>query len=362
MRSDRLLSLLLLLQARNPRNARELSTALEVSQRTIYRDVEALAAAGVPIYAERGSTGGIALVEGYRQSLAHFTLEELHALFLASAQPLHDLGVAGAGIALDKLSGALSEAQRANARKARERILLDQNKWYRNQQPAALLATLYRAVWDDQRIRLQYRDRTGTTTERVVEPLGLVSKAGIWYLVAGETGSEPHTFRAERIVDAEALPERFDRPAGFDLEQHWHASTRALEKPVESFEVTVRVRGAASEALGYWEAEMLTRGAEGEGDIYRLRFPGRNPALYQVMTWGERVEILEPASLREAALERAREVVALYGGGVAVAGPPPGQGSAVPAMPAIRPPSGGRSSKYQRTERRSHSGTKSSSA
>ncbi|HKU67997.1 MAG TPA: HTH domain-containing protein, partial [Candidatus Baltobacteraceae bacterium] len=149
MKSDRLVSLLLMLQARSPRSARELAQALEVSARTIYRDVEALSVSGVPVYAERGSSGGIALADGYRRAITQFSTEELHALFLAAADPLAELGVTGHQRALDKLAGALPDLQRRAAQQARQRILLDHNRWYRLEQPAALLAVLRRAVWED---------------------------------------------------------------------------------------------------------------------------------------------------------------------------------------------------------------------
>ncbi|HET9097422.1 MAG TPA: WYL domain-containing protein, partial [Candidatus Baltobacteraceae bacterium] len=209
MKSDRLVSLLLLLQARSPRCARELAQALEVSARTIYRDVEALSLSGVPVYAERGSTGGIALAEGYRKAITQFSTEELHALFLAAADPLAELGVTGHARALDKLSGALPDLQRRAAQQARQRILLDHNRWYRLEQPTALLAVLRRAVWEDRQVSIRYRDRNGAQTERTIDPYGLVSKAGVWYLVARQQDGDFRTFRVERVAHGEELPSRF---------------------------------------------------------------------------------------------------------------------------------------------------------
>jgi predicted DNA-binding transcriptional regulator YafY len=305
MRSDRLVSLMLLLQARNPRSARQLAGLLEVSMRTIYRDVDALSAAGVPVYAERGSAGGIALADGYRQAIAQFSTDELHALFVAAADPLADLGVSGHARALHKLAGALPELQRRAAQDVRDRVLLDHNKWYRAQQPTPLLAVLRRAVWDDRRVRMRYRDRAGTNTERVVEPLGLVSKAGVWYLIARETGGEFRTFRAERIVAADELAEHFARPADFDLEQHWHSSTVAVERPVTTYEATLRVRSEAIPFVaGAWDAEILAD--EGETKTFRVRFPGREMAIFQAVALGERARVVEPDDLREAAIAHAR--------------------------------------------------------
>src|SRR5579884_1412475 len=247
MKSDRLVSLLLLLQGRSPRSARELAEALEVSARTIYRDVEALSLAGVPVYAERGSSGGIALADGYRKAITQFSTDELHALFLAAADPLAELGVTGHQRALDKLSGALPDLQRRAAQQARQRILLDHNRWYRLEQPAALLAVLRRAVWEDRQVAIEYRDRTGVETDRTIDPYGLVSKAGVWYLIARQEDGEYRTFRVERIAAAEELPTRFTRDDAFDLEAHWRTSNAAMQRPMEWFEAVLHVTNEALE-------------------------------------------------------------------------------------------------------------------
>ena len=309
MRSDRLISLLLLLQARNPRTARELSGILEVSQRTVYRDVESLSIAGVPIYAERGSTGGIALVDGYTQSLAHLSFDELHALFVSSAHPLADLGIVDSDPALRKLASALPDRQREDARKARSRLLLDQNKWYHTAQPGELLAALRRAVWEDRCVKLEYRDRSGNPTTRTVEALGLVSKAGVWYFIARENEKEPRSFRAERIVSAEILPETFAR-ADFDVATYWQTSISAFERPPALFEALVRVH-AAGRPLDMWDAEIAE--SLPDGVTHRMRFMDEDSALFHATTWGARVEILEPHDLRAATIERAKQLLARYG-------------------------------------------------
>ena len=165
MKASRLLEMLLLLQSAERRSARELAAALEVSERTVYRDVDALSAAGVPVYAERGVYGGIALAAGYRKALTQFGEDEIRALFISGSNPLGDLGL---GVdrerALEKLSGAMNDAQRKAAVKTRGRIHLDQRRWNQAVQPQLHLAALRRAVWDDHRVRLQYRDRASRTT------------------------------------------------------------------------------------------------------------------------------------------------------------------------------------------------------
>jgi predicted DNA-binding transcriptional regulator YafY len=316
MKSDRLVSLMLLLQARSPRSARELSRTLEVSTRTIYRDVDALSAAGVPVYAERGSSGGIVLSEGYRQAITQFSTDELHALFLAAADPLAELGVGGHERALHKLAGALPDLQRRAAEQARRRIFLDHNKWYRAQQNTPLLAALRRCVWDDRQVRLRYRDRIGAQTERVVDPFGLVSKAGVWYLIArnGDDG-EMRTFRVERIAGADELDTQFARPAEFDLEQHWRDAMRAVERPSEIFEATLVVRADSIELVtSFWECETIEDAPHGR--TVRVRFSSHEVALSQIAGWGNRVRVIDPAHLRDGAIEHARAILAAYEVGV----------------------------------------------
>ena len=311
MKSERLVSLMLLLQGRNRRSARELAEALEVSMRTIYRDVEALAAAGVPLYAERGSSGGIVLSDGYRQAIAQFSSDELNALFAAATDPLADLGVNAHQQALHKLEGALPDLQRRAAQKVRQRVLLDHNRWYRTQQPAGVLAALRRAVWDDRKIELQYRDRAGAETTRTVDPLGLVSKAGVWYLIARDPSGEERTFRAERIVAVKELAERFTRPESFDLGAYWIASQAAMQSGADPYEVTLRVHNDTVDMIvSFWNAQILEHG-DGEKTL-RVRFPSQAAAVSQITGWGTHVRIVKPPGLLDAAIAHAREVLAAY--------------------------------------------------
>lgn len=306
-----MVSLLLLLQARSPRSARELAGALEVSARTIYRDVEALSLSGVPVYAERGSNGGIALADGYRKAITQFSTEELHALFLAAADPLAELGVTGHQRALDKLAGALPDLQRRAAQQARQRILLDHNRWYRSEQPAALLGVLRRAVWEDRQLTIQYRDRTGSISERVIDAYGLVSKAGVWYLIARQQDGEYRTFRAERVAHATELGTRFTRDETFELEAHWRSSNAAMQRPMEWYEATLHVSNDSLEwVMSYNEAEVLE--TQEHGKMLRMRFPSFRAAVYQVAGWGSNVRVLSPQELIQALTEHARELLLHY--------------------------------------------------
>jgi predicted DNA-binding transcriptional regulator YafY len=312
VKASRLLSMLLLLQSAERRTASELAEALEVSERTVHRDVEALSAAGVPVYAERGVYGGIALAAGYRRALTQFGEDEIRALFISGSNPLGDLGL---GVererALEKLSGALSDVQRKAAAKTRGRIHLDQRRWNQAAQPQEHLAALRRAVWDDRRVVLRYRDRERKTTERTVDPLGLVAKAGIWYLVARIDGGELRTFRAERIAGVEPTGEPFARPDDFDLDAFWRTWTTAVEESTQRFAVVLAVRRDALDTVtAYWETHVLGDADDGATVTVRVVFPGKDAALHTLIAWGGEVRIVEPPELREEIVARARAVLA----------------------------------------------------
>jgi predicted DNA-binding transcriptional regulator YafY len=302
---------MLLLQSKSPRPARELAADLEVCERTVYRDVDALSAAGVPIFATRGAQGGIALVEGYRRAISDLEEEEIHALYVSGSDPLADLGFASPLQRVrEKLRGALSERQKDVADKARARIRVDQRRWGQEGVPTETLALLRRAVWDERRLAIDYRDRNGARTSRRIDPLGLVSKSGVWYVVALD-GSDYRSFRADRIASAEMLPERFQRPPNFDLDVYWAQSTRQYENTMPTFGVTVRVPAAdVDDITRYWRARSVE--TTDCGCLVRFDFPGRSVALHQLVWWGRRATIVEPADLVPDVLSIARGLLDHY--------------------------------------------------
>ena len=311
MKSSRLLEMVLLLQAKNPRPARELAQSLEVSERTIYRDVDALSAAGVPIFATRGALGGIHLVEGYRKAISELEEDEIRALYVAGTDPLSDLGL-GTPLARarEKLSAALSERQQSVAEETRARIHVDQRRWGQGSVPFELLADLRRAVWDDRRVKIAYRDRNGARTTRSIDPLGLVAKSGVWYLI-GRDGAEYRTFRADRIAQAELLAERFERPREFSLDEYWSQSTRRYEQHIESCAVTLRAKASSLDKLcAYWKPVSVENGDQ--ESILRFDFPARGAAIGQIVAWGGEVTILEPPELIAEVVALAREVLGQY--------------------------------------------------
>jgi predicted DNA-binding transcriptional regulator YafY len=314
MRASRLVQLLLLLQARGRTTAAVLATELEVSERTIHRDVDALSAAGVPIYAERGPGGGIQLVDGYRTRLTGLTANEAEALFLSGLPgPAAELGL-GTVVAAARLKvlASLPSELRARASRLVERFHLDAAGWFHATESVPHLASLAEAVWESRRIQITYR-RGGSEVERRVDPIGLVLKAGIWYVVAMIEG-QVRTYRARRIVGVRDTGESFVRPPDFDLPAYWAESIAAYERDTPRVEVTIRIDRRAIPLLADLVGERAVRDAEllDETDGWRrLRLsidwpeevPGRLVAL------GGDVEILEPVQLRDRAVDLARGLI-----------------------------------------------------
>ncbi|HEX8186484.1 MAG TPA: YafY family protein, partial [Blastocatellia bacterium] len=218
MRADRLLSIMLLLQVHRRITARELASRLEVSERTIHRDMDALSGAGIPVFAERGSGGGWALMEEYRTNLTGLNKDEIQALFLVNpSRLLADLGLGKASdAALIKLRAALPSVSRDEAEYARQRIYVDLAGWNHSQETIPHLPALQEAIWRERKLRFTY-ERTGCDgVERLVDPLGLVAKGSAWYLVAAVEG-ETRSYRISRVKDVEIMDEPCARPEGFDL-------------------------------------------------------------------------------------------------------------------------------------------------
>jgi predicted DNA-binding transcriptional regulator YafY len=321
MRASRLVSVLLLLQTRGRLTAGELAEELEVSVRTVYRDVEALSEAGVPIYAERGPRGGIRLVDGYRTRLTGLTEEEAKTLFLSGLPgPAAELGlgtvVAGARL---KMLAALPPELRSRASRINQRFHLDAPGWFQASDSTPSLLTLSTAVWEDRRVTVQYRRGADRVVDRVLDPLGLVLKGGVWYAVARAAG-QPRTYRVSRIASIELRDDHFERPDDFDLGTFWADSSAAYERSVERLEVVVRVRPDHLDALADTVGQMAMRGATHLPDAdpdgwsrLRLRLEWPAEAHEQLLRLGSAVEVLEPEELRHRVVEAARGVLERYG-------------------------------------------------
>jgi predicted DNA-binding transcriptional regulator YafY len=321
MRASRLVNLLLLLQTRGGMTAAELARELEVSIRTVHRDVEALSASGVPIYAERGPHGGVRLVDGYRTRLTGMTPEEAEALFLSGLPgPAAELGL-GTVVAAARLKvlAALPAELRARASRLVERFHLDAAGWFHAGESVPHLATLSQAVWSGRRLRISY-ERGDQSVERVLEPLGLVLKAGVWYVIAGSDG-QVRTYRASRVTAAELLEERFERPDSFDLAAFWAESSAAYEREAPRVEVTVRVApdrlDRLADAVGSRSVQAAERLDEPDPDGWvhlrlRLDWPGEVPG--RLLAVGADLEVLGPEDVRRRVVRVAREVADRYAG------------------------------------------------
>ena len=327
MKSGRLLEMLLLLQARGRITAGELAERLEVSPRTVYRDAEALSSAGVPLYTERGRGGGIRLLPGYRTDVTGLTHDEARALFvLTTGSAQEDLGLgAAARSAVLKVMRAVPEPFRPAATATSQRILVDPAGWMRPPDPVGELGVLQAAVFTDRRLRLRYRSSRPrkpeasekkaerSASERVVDPYGLVCKAGIWYLVADQDG-EPRLFRVSRVASAAADEAPVRRRDGVELAGLWASLRREVEDRPVPLEVVVRVRREWLDLFGRMCAAHLAGPlpeATGEWTEVRLRYAGVKAAR-PLLAFGGNVEVTSPASVRADLAEVAAEVVAQY--------------------------------------------------
>jgi predicted DNA-binding transcriptional regulator YafY len=322
MRASRLMSILLLLQSRGRLTADELAAHFEVSVRTIYRDIDQLSAAEVPVYADRGPGGGFQLLDGYRTKLTGLTPGEAETLFMAGLPgPAAELGLADAlATAQLKLTAALPESTRANARRVATRFHLDPVDWFRSAASARLLPAIAAAVWGETCIDVQYK-RAGIDkiVSRRLQPLGLVLKAGTWYVVA-EVGDSIRTYRVSNILELASTTERFPRPKDFDLVRFWTASTRAFEVGLYRGAAQLRVsrRGMARlESLGatVLQAAHDTAEPEKSGDWTKITIPieSLDQAAWDMLKLGSEAEVLKPVALRRRVAKAAREVARLNG-------------------------------------------------
>ncbi|MBC7929015.1 MAG: YafY family transcriptional regulator [Rubrivivax sp.] len=320
MRADRLLSIMLLLQLHRRMTARELAERMEVSERTIQRDMEALSAAGVPVTAERGAGGGWALVEGYRTNLTGLNEAEVQALFIAGpSKVLADLQLGKASdAAFIKLLASLPSVSRRGAEYVLERIHVDVSGWGAEAETVPHLSTLQDAIWRERKLRIVYgRGGEGyeEMVERTVDPLGLVAKGSAWYLVAAAHG-EPRSYRASRVKSAELMDEACVRPEGFDLAAFWEKSASVFKMSLPRYRATLRVRRTILPRLRYaGRFARVERVGEPDMDGWvevSMRFQFEAEACEYALSFGSQVEVVEPVELRGKVVEMAEGVIAFY--------------------------------------------------
>lgn len=317
MRADRLLSIMLLLQVHRRITAHELAKRLEVSERTIYRDMEALSSAGIPVTAERGTGGGLVLAEAFRTNLTGLNLSEIQALFLGRpTHLLNDLGLHQASeAALIKLLAVLPSMYRQNAEYVRQRIYVDMDGWRRpGEERLASLPLLQEAIWQERKISMTYQ-RGEDSVERVIDPLGLVAKGRVWYLVAAVDG-EARTYRISRIREITLLDEPCQRPADFDLADYWKQSSADFVANIPRTIVIARLTQHALErayhAGRFVRVEPLGLPDE-EGWLHaRFSFEVKEEMCGYLLSFGAELEVLEPQEVREQVIELARGLIAFY--------------------------------------------------
>jgi predicted DNA-binding transcriptional regulator YafY len=309
MRASRLLSVVLLLQDRGRLTAQQIADELDVSVRTVYRDIEALGEAGVPVYAELGVNGGYQLVDGYRTRLTGLTPQEAGTIFLAGIpDAAAELGLGAVLTTAElKLRAALPARLSRHVDEVRDRFHLDAAGWFRETETHPHLAALAAAVWSRRRARMLYlRWREPREVKREIEPLGIVLKAGVWYFVA-RVEEEIRTYRVATILDLEVLDETFERPEGFDLAASWARWADDFERRLHRDEATVRFSPAGLERIPYLMTRAMSRNVRdtiGDPDpdgwtTVTLPIESVRHAHADFLRLGADVQVLGPPELRD---------------------------------------------------------------
>lgn len=317
MRASRILSILITLQLRGRVTARELAARLEVSKRTIFRDVDELSAAGVPIYAERGVNGGFALLDGYSTDLTGLDGAEREALFLAGVPTAaQDLGLSGAAASARlKLSAALGRSKAGQSNSIAERFHLDPSDWYRRSRKTPYLRTIADAVWSSRSIRVDYESWRGRAW-RLVDPLGMVLKAGEWYLVAVNRHG-PSIYRVAMVHDVAILEQRFARPEGFDLAAVWGDLAKGFEDGIAFATARIRFGPASMDRIDRLGTSAETAIRSAVVDVHGWReadIPMESLAITakNLLAFGDTAEVVHPPALRQEMRRYAERLLSLY--------------------------------------------------
>jgi len=323
MRASRLVAILLLLQARGRMTADALAAELEVSVRTVYRDIEALHLAGVALYGEAGRDGGYRLLDGYRTHLTGLTRDEAAALWLAALPAAaQDLGLSAAAAgAAAKLKAALSDDLRQRADHVQGRLYFDPVAWYDEIDRHSFLSEVASAVWQHRRLRVTYlRWDEPREVERTLDPYGLVLKGGRWYLVA-RCDNRLRTYRVSQLRHVQPTDERFDRPDDFDLAAYWRRYLADFTARRHQLHATVRLSPRGRRRLAHLMEPAVVRAvatttgpADDDGWVQAtLPIESISHAHDELLRLGAEVQVLAPVALRELVARTARALVRYYG-------------------------------------------------
>ncbi|WP_329032789.1 WYL domain-containing protein [Streptomyces sp. NBC_01725] len=320
MRAARLIKMVLLLQSRPSMTGAELARELEVSERTVTRDALALSEAGVPVYSDRGRSGGYRLVGGYRTRLTGLARGEAEALFLSGLpNALREMGLEDAASAARlKVSAALLPSLRGASDSAAQRFHLDAPGWYKEPQTPELLPAVAEAVWDDRTVVARYR-RQDTEVERELAPYGLVLKAGVWYLCA-RVGTSFRVYRIDRFTEITLSQERFERDESFDLPAFWDERAAQFTRSILRTEVVLRLSPEGLRQLPHLTDRASAREAaeaagppDGDGwTTLTLPVESADVAFTQLLAFGPELEVVEPAELRARFADSAERTARLY--------------------------------------------------
>jgi len=313
--------MLMLLQTRGRMTADDLAEELEVSPRTIYRDLDALSLAGVPVYADRGPSGGISLLDDYRTNLTGLTKDEVRSLFMFTVPGLFaDLHADKTQQAASlKLIAALPSPFQKDVEWVRQRIHLDPAGWFQGTETIPYLPLVHEALWQNHRLRMTYRRSDGEWVKRLVDPYGLVAKTGVWYLVGAMMRGMLLVYRVSRIQDAEITDNHFERPEDFDLPAFWADWCARFEATREQYQVTLRVPPKSVLLMAQIFGEGIHTLVEQSGGFddkgcctLTLTFESPDEACRKLLGLGTAIEIIAPQDLRIRIRDSARQLVEFY--------------------------------------------------
>ena len=318
MRADRLLSIVLLLQANHQMTSRDLASRLEVSERTIHRDMEALSGAGIPVTAARGLGGGWSLLGDYRTSLTGLNEAEIQSLFLTKPPKLlADLHLEKAADgALLKLLASLPSTFRQGAERARQRIYVDVSGWSRREEAVPFLPVLQEALWLERKLAITYeRGENSEPVERLISPMGLVAKGSVWYLV-GAVDGHVRTYRVSRISQVDVLDEAAPIPVDFNLAEYWEKSASTFKSSAPKYLASFWVSPAVVLRLsfaGRFARVMETDETDARGwKKVRVGFDVEEMACEYAVSFGPNVEVIEPDTLREKVIAMTKATLEFY--------------------------------------------------
>jgi len=318
MRADRLIHIMVLLQNNIKMTTKELANELEVSERTILRDMDALSSSGFPIVSERGTTGGWRLMDHFRSQLSGVKIEDMKALFiLPSEKMLEQLGVQTfSGDIRQKLLATLPDSAKLEAKHYLEKIYIDTDTWKPSNESNNVLITAQQALWENKKLSIKYQKANGECSSRIIYPLGLVAKGSVWYVVAMNEQDEYRSFKLSRISEAELLYEEFTRPEHFSLSQYWKESKLQFTEALPLFKVEVLAHPTILARLTFTDKFVKKVAVNEQSDDHMvpvtLSFNTEQEAISYVLGFGGAMKIVQPAYLIEKVMEQVKAIVQLY--------------------------------------------------